>query len=61
MSKDHLSLLNGKPTRGEEVGRQSGGCSGQTEITSVVWDRLVKEEGMVQQPWHYRLQARRSE
>ncbi|MGG4091782.1 hypothetical protein AAXB25_13255 [Paenibacillus lautus] len=58
MRKDHLSLLNGRATRGEAIDRQSESHrQTQTEISSVVWDRLVKDEGIAQQPWHHRLQV----
>ncbi|KOR82107.1 hypothetical protein [Paenibacillus solani] len=57
MRKDHLSLLNGIAAGSEEVDRQpeSNRRIG-TDISSVVWDRLVKEEAIMQQPWHQRLQ-----
>lgn len=57
MRKDHLLLLNGMVAGSEEVERQPD--SNQrigTDISSVVWDRLVKEEAIMQQPWHHRLQ-----
>ncbi|MFE9277449.1 hypothetical protein ACQKLN_15145 [Paenibacillus glucanolyticus] len=58
MRKDHLSLLNGNVTRSDEVDRQpESKRRAQTEITSVVWDRLVKDEGIAQQPWFHRLQC----
>ncbi|WP_098748927.1 hypothetical protein [Paenibacillus sp. EZ-K15] len=61
MRKDHLSLLNGRATRSEAIDRQSESRrQTQTEISSVVWDRLVKDEGIAQQPWHHRLQVIRS-
>ncbi|MBX4146151.1 hypothetical protein [Paenibacillus lautus] len=58
MRKDHLSLLNGSVTRIEAIDRQPEFHRQiQTEISSVVWDRLVKDEGIAQQPWHHRLQV----
>ncbi|MCI1774651.1 hypothetical protein V4V36_18290 [Paenibacillus lautus] len=58
MRKDHLSLLNGNVTRSEAIDRQPEfRRQGQTDISSVVWDRLVKDEGITQQPWHHRLQV----
>ncbi|ACX67741.1 hypothetical protein MHI43_28020 [Paenibacillus sp. FSL H8-0457] len=58
MRKDHLSLLNGNVTRSEAIDRQPEfRRRGQTDISSVVWDRLVKDEGIAQQPWHHRLQG----
>ncbi|MBT2764958.1 hypothetical protein [Paenibacillus sp. ISL-20] len=61
MRKDHLSLLNGRAIRSEAIDRQSESHrQTQTEISSVVWDRLVKDEGIAQQPWHHRLQVIRS-
>ena len=49
--KDHLSLLNGSVTRSEAIDRQPEFHRQiQTEISSVVWDRLVKDEGIARQP-----------
>ena len=52
-----VPLLNGIAAGSEEVDRQpeSNRRIG-TDISSVVWDRLVKEEAIMQQPWHQRLQ-----
>lgn len=57
VKKNHLSLLHAIVAESEEADRQLVfNRQSHTEVSSIVWERLVKDEAIMQQPWHHRLQ-----